>query len=121
MPQATRPTPHRSVSIVDDSAVSRAQIGCVLRSLRYDIAFEGEEVRSIADGFSGIVIIDGRLPFALTAIATLRERSPDAAVFVLAALDEIAFVRAAVATGATGAIRRPPLASHVRAAFAALG
>jgi hypothetical protein len=46
-------------------------------------------------------------------VAPLRERDPTVAVYVVAALEESALVRAAIDAGASGALLRPVLASQL--------
>lgn len=63
------------------------------------------------------VVLDGRLAECdvLAYVAQLRAVLPQAAILVIAAIDEVAFVRACVVRGATGALKRPLLLADVAA------
>ena len=63
------------------------------------------------------IALDGRLEGTADVAAFVRAlalAAPDAAIFVIASLDEMPLVKRALAAGAHGAIRRPIVASQLR-------
>jgi two-component system nitrate/nitrite response regulator NarL len=105
--------------VVDDAAVSRAAFARIARAAGFDVV---GEAAGIAEGLAlaanvrpDAVVVDGRLVPDLPSVfvAPLRERHPSVAVYIVAALDERALVRAAIGAGATGALLRPVLASQL--------
>jgi two-component system nitrate/nitrite response regulator NarL len=107
------------VLVVDDAAVSRAAFARIARAAGFDVV---GEAAGVAEGLAlaaalrpDAVIVDGRLVPDLSSafVAPLRERDPSVGLYIVAALDETALVRAAVDAGATGALLRPILASQL--------
>ena len=112
--------------IVDDAAVMRAAIGHVARALGHVVVGEAAALEDAVAALAGIavdaVLVDGRLPGeelgAIPAIAPIRRAVPDAAIIVIAALDEATLVMRARAAGATAALLRPVSRSALAAALA---
>jgi DNA-binding NarL/FixJ family response regulator len=107
------------VLVVDDAAVSRAAFARIARAVGFDVV---GEAAGVAEGLAlaatvrpDAVVVDGRLVPELPSafVGPLRERYPAVAVYIVAALEETALVRAAVDAGATGALLRPVLASQL--------
>jgi DNA-binding NarL/FixJ family response regulator len=111
------------VLLVDDAAVSRAAFVRIARAAGFDVVAEAasvdEALALAADVRPDAVVVDGRLVPDLPSafVAPLRERDPSVAVFVVAALEETALVRAAIDAGAAGALLRPVLASQLARAL----
>ncbi len=107
------------ILIVDDAPILRASFARIVTALGHSIAAEAataDEARSLArDVQPDAIVVDGRLTGAgiVALISELRAAVPEASVFVTAALDETALVRAAVAGGAAGALRRPFLFTEI--------
>ncbi len=107
------------VLILDDAAVARAVLARIVRDLGHEVVAEVPDLESalrcISEHLPDLAIVDSRLPpeGCLAALRELRARAPGVMVAVIAALDEIDVVRAAVAAGAAGAFRRPLLRSDV--------
>jgi DNA-binding NarL/FixJ family response regulator len=107
------------VLVVDDAAVSRAAFVRIARAAGVDVV---AEAAGVAEGLAlaaavrpDAVVVDGRLVPELPSafVAPLRERDPSVAVYIVAALEETALVRAAIDAGASGALLRPVLASQL--------
>jgi DNA-binding NarL/FixJ family response regulator len=107
------------VLVVDDAAVSRSAFVRIARSAGFDVV---AEAAGVAEGLAlaaavrpDAVVVDGRLEpdLASAFVAPLRQRDPAVAVYIVAALEERALVRAAIDAGATGALLRPVLASQL--------
>jgi DNA-binding NarL/FixJ family response regulator len=108
------------VLVVDDAAISRSAFVRIARAAGLDVVAEAADV---AEGLAlaaavrpDAVVVDGRLVPELPSafVAPLRERDPSVAVYIVAALEETALVRAAIGAGASGALLRPVLASQLR-------
>lgn len=99
--------------VADDAAVAREVFGHLARELGHEVAgaaIDAEAtVRALRELQVDAVVLDGRLPpqGALGVIPLLRAAAPDVAILIVAALGETDLVRAAVAAGADGALRRP--------------
>ena len=110
--------------VVDDAAVMRAAIGHAARALGHAIVGEAASLQDALAGLAAIVVdavlVDGRLPGAQpeAVVRALRFAVPDAAIIVIAALDETPLVSRARAAGATGALLRPVSRSGLAIALA---
>jgi DNA-binding NarL/FixJ family response regulator len=112
------------VLVVDDAAVSRAAFALVAVGAGHIVVAEAAEagpVPALLDTHEpDALVIDGRLEGVLMPelIARVRAAHPALRIVVVAALDESALVRAALDAGASCALLRPFLPSHVAAALA---
>jgi len=109
------------VLVVDDARVMRIACERILGTLGYaDVASADRAangLRAARELRPDAVVVDGRLVECDVPayVAQLRAVLPQAAILVIAAIDEVALVRACVARGATGALKRPLLRSDVAA------
>jgi two-component system chemotaxis response regulator CheY len=113
------------ILIADDAPAMRAILARLAGAEHIVIGEAQDGPRAVALAATlrpDAVFVDSRLPpdGAAPLVAEFRRAAPDTAVFVIAALGETALVRAAVAEGARGAVRRPLLAAEIRAALAGL-
>jgi len=113
------------ILIADDAAIIRAALARMATAAGHEIvgeAGDAEETLVLARAVEPeAVVVDGRLPpdGAAPLIARLSDLLPRARLIVIAALDERALVRAALAAGAAGALLRPILPAYVVRAFEA--
>jgi DNA-binding NarL/FixJ family response regulator len=109
--------------IVDDAAIESALLARMLASLGHEVVGEASLAAAALDlavrRGPDLAIVDGRFPplGGLAMLEALRRQAPAVRVAVIASLAEIELVRAAVAAGASGALRRPLLRSAVAAAL----
>jgi DNA-binding NarL/FixJ family response regulator len=107
------------VLIVNDAAVECDALTRLLGSLGHEVvaraADSGDAAVIAGRLLPDLALVDGRLPpgGCLPAIPILRAAAPAMRVAIVAAVSEIELVRAAVAAGAAGALRRPLLRSQV--------
>jgi DNA-binding NarL/FixJ family response regulator len=105
------------VVIADDARALRTVLGGLLARLGHVVAGEATDEASVLallpSARADAVVVDGRLPpgGGVAAIRAIRAAHPDVEIYVVAALEERDLVRAALASGATGAIQRPFVAS----------
>jgi len=113
------------VLLIDDAAVLRAAFARIVASLGHDVTALGDPAqglrRAAQERFAAIVV-DGRLEGwdATEYVAAVHAAAPQAAIFIIASLDERPLVVQAAAAGATGAVLRPFRRSQIRDAFAPL-
>lgn len=107
------------VLIANDAEVESAVLSRLMGTLGHEVVGRAPDSGSAtvlaARLLPELAIVDGRLPpeGALPAISGLRAAAPATTVVIVASLSEIELVRAAVALGAAGALRRPFLRSQV--------
>jgi DNA-binding NarL/FixJ family response regulator len=110
------------ILIVDDSALERTIFARIATALGHEIVGEAPDLeaalRIVEHLAPSLIVLDGRLPGGgLAAIGPLLGASPAARLAVIAAIGELDLVRAARERGASGALRRPLLASQVATAL----
>ena len=113
------------ILVVDDAAVLRAIVVRIADGLGHAIVGEAatlDDARALAsETMPDVILVDGRLAREVgQVVRALQAPVPDAAIFVIASLDETALVKLAVAAGARGAILRPVVASQMRDALEAV-
>jgi DNA-binding NarL/FixJ family response regulator len=115
------------IVVVDDAALVRAAMARFAQAAGHIVvataAVADEGLALAVELAPDVVVVDGRLPpdGAVAFITRLRAGGYLAAIVVIAALDEMRLVRAAVAAGATGALLRPILPGGVATALANAG
>jgi DNA-binding NarL/FixJ family response regulator len=114
------------ILLADDAGVMREIFARIVIPAGHELvgqAAEASEAVALAALLApDVVVVDSRLPpgGGLEALAKLRAAAPGAALLLLAAVAEQALVREALAAGASGALRRPLLASQVLGVLAGL-
>jgi two-component system chemotaxis response regulator CheY len=112
------------VLLADDAAVARAILARLVADAGHEVVGEAQDAPTTLERCAALrpdaVVVDGRLPpdGALAVVPRLRALDPALRILVTAGLDDLEFLRAAVAAGASAGLERPFLSSKVEAAFA---